>query len=335
MKDERTMNFITENNGDKEQKNKKRFKISLPSEGVNDSNLVYHGNTNIKKDVSSLYSKRINTDKENQHNTRILDEDGQVLNEIDVAENLLLLKETPENLPIDGDSISSMLYSNKNDVTDFPDKNTPLLQENGSISSIQPIYGSLKIYSDRTNVGLIDTYSKLLKSEGHVYKEDLMKDFKNIANQEIKGLEHITVDTAEMVFSPPTFASKQPIEYLRDEIKLRRSRTSIIKNKQRASEIAVDHDSANSNFRNYNDLDENIFVLDPISKTYYCPWDSCDKSFPSLSRIKRHYIIHTDIKPFKCLNKGCNRDFSRKDNMLQHCRVHCPYAERNRKDISA
>lgn len=79
--------------------------------------------------------------------------------------------------------------------------------------------------------------------------------------------------------------------------------------------------------RSFNDFDENIFHMNPRSKMYVCAAPGCSKEFPSLSRIKRHYIIHTSIKPFKCLNKQCNRTFSRKDNMLQHYRVHCPYSQ--------
>lgn len=79
------------------------------------------------------------------------------------------------------------------------------------------------------------------------------------------------------------------------------------------------------NVKSFNDFSESIFLLDPQKNTYMCPVQGCNKEFPSLSRIKRHYIIHTDIKPFKCKNKECNRRFSRKDNMLQHYRMHCPY----------
>ncbi|KRH93096.1 Zn-finger [Pseudoloma neurophilia] len=58
-------------------------------------------------------------------------------------------------------------------------------------------------------------------------------------------------------------------------------------------------------------------------KMYICPNKECGKSFPSLSRVKRHYVVHTGQKPFKCLNKNCRKTFSRKDNMLQHFRNHC------------
>lgn len=60
-------------------------------------------------------------------------------------------------------------------------------------------------------------------------------------------------------------------------------------------------------------------------KSYVCPYQGCGMELPTLSRIKRHYIVHTKLKPFKCINKDCNKRFSRKDNMLQHYKIHCSY----------
>ncbi len=78
-------------------------------------------------------------------------------------------------------------------------------------------------------------------------------------------------------------------------------------------------------FKSYNDFSDDIFQVDPKTNIYLCPVAGCNKKFPTLGRIKRHYIIHTDIKPFKCKNKKCNKRFSRKDNMQQHYRMHCQY----------
>lgn len=65
-------------------------------------------------------------------------------------------------------------------------------------------------------------------------------------------------------------------------------------------------------------------------KMYLCPKRDCGKTFPSLSRVRRHYIVHTGEKPYKCLNTDCRKTFSRKDNMLQHYRNHC-YLSRKTK----
>ncbi|KAF7703804.1 Zinc finger C2H2 protein [Cucumispora dikerogammari] len=51
-------------------------------------------------------------------------------------------------------------------------------------------------------------------------------------------------------------------------------------------------------------------------KLYVCPEAECSKTFPNMSRIKRHYQIHINIHPFHCNN--CKRTFGRKDNMIQH-----------------
>lgn len=62
------------------------------------------------------------------------------------------------------------------------------------------------------------------------------------------------------------------------------------------------------------------------AKSYACPYEGCTMELPTLSRIKRHYIVHTKLRPFRCLNKDCSKRFSRKDNMLQHYKIHCSYS---------
>lgn len=78
----------------------------------------------------------------------------------------------------------------------------------------------------------------------------------------------------------------------------------------------------------FNDLPDDLFTYDEKKHLFPCPVDGCTAEFPSLSRIKRHYHIHTGIKKFKCKNKECDRTFNRKDNMMQHYRSHCSYTKR-------
>ncbi|KAG0438399.1 Zinc finger C2H2 protein [Dictyocoela muelleri] len=77
--------------------------------------------------------------------------------------------------------------------------------------------------------------------------------------------------------------------------------------------------------------DEKRFPLKIVNgkKIYICPVPTCTRNFPSKSRMKRHYIVHTDEKPFKCLNQYCEKSFSRKDNMLQHYKSHCSLKKRD------
>lgn len=79
-------------------------------------------------------------------------------------------------------------------------------------------------------------------------------------------------------------------------------------------------------------VDDSLFHtrMENDVRMYLCPQRGCHKQFPSLSRVKRHYIVHTGQKPYKCLNESCRKTFSRKDNMLQHYRNHC-YLSRKTK----
>ncbi|KAG0418973.1 Zinc finger C2H2 protein, partial [Dictyocoela roeselum] len=71
--------------------------------------------------------------------------------------------------------------------------------------------------------------------------------------------------------------------------------------------------------------EEKRFPLEIVNgrKIYFCPFERCNRNFPSKSRIKRHFVVHTDDKPYKCLNPYCQKAFSRKDNMIQHYKSHC------------
>lgn len=68
------------------------------------------------------------------------------------------------------------------------------------------------------------------------------------------------------------------------------------------------------------------------NKNFICPKrPKCKKTFPSLSRAKRHFIVHLGIKPFKCENPNCPKTFSRRDNMLQHYNKHCSATKKQSK----
>ncbi|ELA42227.1 uncharacterized protein VICG_00626 [Vittaforma corneae ATCC 50505] len=198
---------------------------------------------------------------------------------------------------------------------------------------------SMNSEAHRSNVQSVPVhYSKTQRREDHVEKEEpvsreeLLEELRNIARIEAKSLQEVSDRAEETYFHPPASPSRHPLEYLREiyqtENRLSEYMESKPKHRRHEKELsdssAVEVDS--SGFKSFNDFDEGIFRFDPNTKLFNCPWEDCDKAFPSLSRIKRHYIIHTDIKPFKCLNPGCSRRFSRKDNMYQHYRVHCPFA---------
>lgn len=164
-----------------------------------------------------------------------------------------------------------------------------------------------------------------------ISRYDPLVELRNIAKLEANNFKDSLEET---YFSPPVSPSKHhPLHYLKtavyNEENYQRPEPKP-KTKKVAREISLDNESELVEMEKdiLNEFDESIFHYNSETKMYACPWEGCGKAFPSLSRIKRHYIIHTKLKPFKCLNKGCNRRFSRKDNMLQHYRVHCPFAHK-------
>jgi uncharacterized Zn-finger protein len=56
---------------------------------------------------------------------------------------------------------------------------------------------------------------------------------------------------------------------------------------------------------------------DPKKPRVYC--DKCGKFFKRKESLKRHLPLHSDEKPFKCTEKGCeNVAFKRKDYLKTH-----------------
>lgn len=95
--------------------------------------------------------------------------------------------------------------------------------------------------------------------------------------------------------------------------------------------IGEDHINTSQDESDYQDM-EFPCVGRGRAKAYRCIFHGCEKEFPSLSRMRRHYIIHTGVKPFKCINKECTKSFSRRDNMIQHYKAHCIYSTSEPKD---
>lgn len=78
-------------------------------------------------------------------------------------------------------------------------------------------------------------------------------------------------------------------------------------------------------YKNFNTLSTNInngFDSVNANGQHVCPVTKCGKAFPTKSRLNRHLIVHTGDKPFACLHPGCNKAFSRRDNMMQHYKSH-------------
>lgn len=66
-------------------------------------------------------------------------------------------------------------------------------------------------------------------------------------------------------------------------------------------------------------------MLNSIKIFVQCIHPGCNKEFASSSNLKRHKLIHLNIKPFRCDFLNCNRSFNQKVNLQQHKKCHSIY----------
>lgn len=61
-------------------------------------------------------------------------------------------------------------------------------------------------------------------------------------------------------------------------------------------------------------------MKEKIESQYVCSVESCQKTFRDKSKLKRHMLVHTGDKPFRCL--FCGKCFSLDFNLKTHLRIH-------------
>ncbi len=54
------------------------------------------------------------------------------------------------------------------------------------------------------------------------------------------------------------------------------------------------------------------------------PCHLCGRSFSKPSKLKRHEVMHTGYRPYKCFFPGCSKSYTRKDHLTRHTQVHEP-----------
>lgn len=203
------------------------------------------------------------------------------------------------------------------------------MYSNTSIPNIRPYPNKSQLYENNSQKNLLD----YLKEEARLESERI--NSKIYERKSFSPLYEKPLDVPEVkpkgkrgrkpkVIKPIEFSEETHSDSFEEQKSEERRKRTYRKRKQ----LSYEHPSEvsdHTNIESFADFADSMFTYKTKDKLkiYECPEPGCFTELPSLSRIKRHYLVHTNLKPFKCLNKNCDKRFSRKDNMIQHFRTHC------------
>lgn len=94
-------------------------------------------------------------------------------------------------------------------------------------------------------------------------------------------------------------------------------------------------DSRNSSYAESQSYEEEQYMSGKGSKRYPCRFKEshgCDRTFTTSGHASRHSKIHTAEKAVQCTFAGCQKKFTRADNMKQHLETH--FKDRSRSSTS-
>jgi hypothetical protein len=229
---------------------------------------------------------------------------------------------------------------NESNVEEFEESKTfaqPLNSTiNGSINESQPSI-------DVSNIGLNnemmanlqisgnDMYfslrqsSKLMTEIESVFKCLFPKCGKKFANS--NGLRRHRLTHPEKKLKKIRKRSSKPMSTRSGlEFKLLTS-TPIIPRRRRRINISKAEEANES--QTQTSLSIGLSANKSVIKKLICEYPGCQKSFDKTDRFKRHFLTHSDIRPFDCPHEGCGKAFKERSTLLMHERIHSgekPYA---------